>query len=174
LELDAKGREESKIIGKDILGTLKDLFLWILMLTLFCNGASLFSRAYFTPSIVAGFKFSATSPCLITWLSNDAAAHTRRATAVALSFTATNLGGIVSTWIYPRSSAPRYRFAARFNLALNCFTLLGIALNIVLLRRRNNEKVIRRGEILAGIDDLDAHEQYEILGDRHPDFKYTL
>jgi hypothetical protein len=52
--------------------------------------------------------------------------------------------------------------------------LLGIAANIVLLRRRNVAKVERREEILAGMEDLDAHEQYELLGDRHPDFKYTL
>jgi predicted MFS family arabinose efflux permease len=245
LELDAKGSESTKIIQKDIFGALPDLCLWILVLTLFCSGVSLFGLAYFTPSIVAGFGYSAnktqlytvppfaiafvatvigaliadkyrargavafvatslsvagfavfytsktvavryvslnmlitgvytTAPCLITWLSNNAAAHTRRATAVALGFMATNLGGIVSTWIYPKSAAPKYKFAAKFNLALNCFMLLGIAANIVLLRRRNVEKLERREEILAGMEDLDAHEQYELLGDRHPDFKYTL
>lgn len=245
LEIDAKGSESSKIIPKDILGALKDIVLWILVLTLFCNGVSLFGLAYFTPSIVAGFGYSAnktqlytvppfavafvatvigalvadkykargavalfttslsvigfavfytsktigvryfslhmlitgvyaTAPCLITWLSNNAAAHTRRATAVALGFIATNLGGIVSTWIFPKSEAPKYKFAARFNLALNCFMLLGIATNIVLLRWRNKEKVEKRDNILADVASLDAKEQYEILGDRHPDFKYTL
>jgi predicted MFS family arabinose efflux permease len=197
LQLDAKGKENTKIIWKDILLTLPDLSLWILVLVLFCNGVSLFGLAYFTPSIVAGFGYSAnktqlytvppfavafvstvigalisdkyrargavalfstslsiigfamfytsktigvrytalffmitgvysTAPCLIAWLSNNTAAHTRRATAVALGFIATNAGGIVSTWIYPRSQAPHYRFAARFNLGLNCFMLWGL------------------------------------------------
>ena len=116
----------------------------------------------------------ATAPCLITWLSNNAAAHTRRATAIALGFIATNLGGIVSTWTYPRSSAPKYRFAARFNLALNCAMLVGILANVLLLGRRNSGKVQRREEILAGLEGLDTRDQNEILGDRHPDFRYIL
>jgi len=245
LELDAKGSESTKIIPKDIFGALKDISLWILVLILFCNGVSLFGLAYFTPSIVAGFGYSAnktqlytvppfamafvvtviaalvsdkyrargavafvatslsvagfavfytsktvavryvslhmlitgvyaTAPCLIAWLSNNSAAHTRRATAVAMGFMATNLGGIVSTWLYPKSAAPKYKFAAKFNLALNCIMLVGISANILLLRWRNRVKVEKREEILAGLEELEEKEQYEILGDRHPDFKYTF
>jgi hypothetical protein len=60
-----------------------------------------------------------TSLCfLITWLANNTAAHTRRVTVVAIGFMSTNAGGIVSTWLYPKSSAPNYKFAAKFNLAL--------------------------------------------------------
>jgi predicted MFS family arabinose efflux permease len=201
LELDAKGSESSEIIPKDILGAIKDISLWILVLILFCNGISLFGLAYFTPSIVTGFGYStnktqlytvppfamafvvtviaalvsdkykargavafvatslsvasfavfytsktvvvryvslhmlitgvcATVLCLIAWLSNNSAAHTRRATAVAMGFMATNLGGIVSTWLYPKSAAPKYKFSAKFNLALNCIILVGISVNI--------------------------------------------
>jgi hypothetical protein len=98
----------------------------------------------------------ATAPCLIIWLSNNAAAHTRRATAVVFGFMATNLGVIVSTWIYPRSAPPKYKFAAKFNLAPNWFMLLGIALNIFAAQveeyREGREK---REEILLGLEDLD-------------------
>jgi MFS family permease len=245
LERDAKGMENTNIIWSEILPTLKDTSLWILVLVLFCDGVSLYGLAYFTPSIVAGFGYSATktqlytvppfaiafvatvigalvadgykargavamfstvlsiigfamfytsetiavrytslffmitgvystAPCLITSLSNNSAAHTRRATAVALGFISTNLGGIVSTWIYPSSSAPHYTFAARFNLALNCFMLVGLAGNILILRKRNNNKIEKRDDLLKGVENLPASEQYEILGDRHPDFKYTL
>jgi len=93
----------------------------------------------------------ATAPCLITWLANNAAAHTRPVTAVAIGFMSTNAGGIVSTWLYPKSSAPNYKFAAKFNLALNCFVLVGMALNILLLMRRNREKVEKREMILSSM-----------------------
>jgi MFS family permease len=66
LELDAKGSESTKIIPKDVLGALKDISLWILVLILFCNGVSLFGLAYFTPSIVAGFGYSANKTQLYT------------------------------------------------------------------------------------------------------------
>jgi hypothetical protein len=86
----------------------------------------------------------------------------------------TNAGGIVSTWLYPKSSAPNYKFAAKFNLALNCLMIVGMALNMFLLMRRNREKVEQREGILSSIDEKSALEQYELLGDHHPDFKYTL
>lgn len=112
-----------------------------------------------------------TAPCLIAWLSNNTAAHTRRATTVALGFIATNAGGIACTWIYPKSQAPHYRFAARFNLGLNCFHACGIATNIFLLLRRNKNKILEGDMLLRSVDDLSTHEQYENLGDCHPDFK---
>jgi hypothetical protein len=52
--------------------------------------------------------------------------------------------------------------------------LVGILVNVLVLRWRNRVKVEKREEILAGLEQLDDKEQYEILGDRHPDFKYTL
>jgi len=219
--------------------------MWFVVLVLFDNGGSLFGLAYFTPSIVAGFGYSAnkthlytvppfaiafvatvisaivadrykargavgiactllsvigfamfytsktigarytslcflitgvyaTAPCLITWLANNTAAHTRRVTAVAIGFMSTNASGIVSTWLYPKSSAPNYNFAAKFNLALNCFMLVGMALNILLLMRRNREKVEKMETILRSMEEKSALEQYELLGDHPPDFKYTL
>lgn len=76
--------------------------------------------------------------------------------------------------VHPKSAAPKYKFAAKFNLALNCIILVGISINILVLRWRNRAKIEKRGEILAGLKELNDKEQYEILGDRHPDFKYTL
>jgi uncharacterized protein (DUF2249 family) len=52
--------------------------------------------------------------------------------------------------------------------------LVGMALNILLLMRRNREKVEKRDMILSSMGEKSALEQYEILGDHHPDFKYTL
>jgi hypothetical protein len=65
-DLDTKGSESAKIIPRHILGALKDISLWILVLILFCNGVSLFGLAYFTPSIVAGFEYSANKTQLYT------------------------------------------------------------------------------------------------------------
>jgi len=115
-----------------------------------------------------------TSPSLISWVPNNTAAHTRRATAVAMGFISTNVGGIVSTWIYPKSSAPTYKFAAQFNLSLVVITIVVLILQIVLLRWKNERKVSHRDHLLAKVEHLPFSEQYDILGDRHPDLKYTL
>jgi hypothetical protein len=52
--------------------------------------------------------------------------------------------------------------------------LVGMALNILLLMRRNREKVEKMETILRSMEEKSALEQYELLGDHPPDFKYTL
>lgn len=116
----------------------------------------------------------AAAPSLISWVPNNTAAHTRRATAVAMQFISTNVGGIISTWLYPKSAAPDYAFAAKYNLSLVCITVILVGAEIWLLRFKNQRKMTKRGEILSEVQNLSAEEQFEVLGDRHPDFRYTL
>ena len=114
----------------------------------------------------------ATAPSLISWTPNNTAGYVRRATATAFIFVWTNSGGIVSTWIYPKNQAPYYLFAAKFNLALVVFTIFFFALNVWWLRLKNKKKVENRSEILGELESLPLEEQFEKLGDSHPDFKY--
>jgi predicted MFS family arabinose efflux permease len=114
------------------------------------------------------------APSLISWMPNNTAAHVRRATAVALGFILTNVGGIVSTWIYPKSAAPGYKFAAKFNLSMVCITIAVVGGEIWLLKWKNEQKEEDRDRLLSGMDHISVQEQFEILGDHHPDFKYTL
>ncbi|KAL1960931.1 hypothetical protein VTO42DRAFT_5915 [Malbranchea cinnamomea] len=114
----------------------------------------------------------ATAPSLISWTPNNTAGYVRRATATAFIFVFTNTGGIVSTWIYPKNQAPYYLFAAKFNLSLIVFTIFFFALNIAWLWRMNKRKEEKRDEILGDYKSLSLAEQFEKLGDSHPDFKY--
>ncbi|KAL2817690.1 major facilitator superfamily domain-containing protein [Aspergillus cavernicola] len=115
----------------------------------------------------------AAAPCLISWIPNNSAGHVRRATAVAIGFISTSSGGVMSTWIYPASSKPYYNLGARFNLALTAISLAALVAQILLLRSLNYAKVTRRAEILAGLEGLTPQEQFELLGDTHPDYRYT-
>jgi predicted MFS family arabinose efflux permease len=117
-----------------------------------------------------------TSPSLISWMPNNTAAGTRRATAVALAFVSSNSGGILSTWIYPESAAPGYKFAAKLNLVFTCVTI-GLAATEVMLLRWKNQRKQRdeyREHTLRDLRQLSLEEQYDILGDGHPEFRYTL
>lgn len=119
--------------------------------------------------------FYATAPSLITWVPNNTAAHTRRATAIAFAFITTNVGGIVSTWIFPKSDAPYYPFAARFILSMTVLAMVLNAATLLVLRRLNDQKAdpVWREKALSEVQGLSIPEQIEILGDAHPDFKYT-
>ncbi|RMZ77242.1 hypothetical protein DV738_g4520, partial [Chaetothyriales sp. CBS 135597] len=143
---------------------------WALFLTSPPNDVG---RRY-TALILAITGSYATSPSLFAWTPNNVATHMRRATAIAMNVIATNIGGIISSWLYPRSSAPTYRLANKLNLALSSVAGVGIVVQILLLHYLNEQKKKKRDILLKDVAHLDPHEQYEILGDRHPDFKYTL
>jgi sugar phosphate permease len=56
---------------------------------------------------------SSSAPSMISWILNITAAHSLRATTVALGFVSTNIGGIINTWIYLKKSAPQYKFCSQ-------------------------------------------------------------
>ncbi|EON67345.1 hypothetical protein W97_06598 [Coniosporium apollinis CBS 100218] len=139
---------------------------------LFLTGTTIAVRYTALCFMVTGTYSSA--PSLISWIPNNTAAHTRRATAIAMGFVSTNVGGIVSTWIYPKTSAPYYRFAARYNLSLVCIAIALIAGEVALLRWMNQRKEEKRKDLLQGVEGLSHEDQFNELGDHHPDFRYTL
>ncbi|KAL4980300.1 major facilitator superfamily domain-containing protein [Aspergillus desertorum] len=103
----------------------------------------------------------AAAPCLISWVPNNTAGHVRRATAVALGFVNTSSGGVLSTWIYPKSSAPYYTLGATVNLALIAVSLVGLVLQMGVLIWLNWRK------------EINFEDQFGVLGDRHPGYRYT-
>ncbi|RMJ22804.1 transporter [Aspergillus sp. HF37] len=113
------------------------------------------------------------APCLISWVPNNSAGYTRRATAVAMGFISTSAGGVLSTWIYPKSSAPYYNLGARFNLSLVAIGMVLTVVQVLLLRALNGKKVNDRPGLLAGLEGLTDAEQFDRLGDRHPNYRYT-
>lgn len=118
----------------------------------------------------------ANGPCLLAWVPNNTAAHTRRATAIATSFMLTNTGGLVSTWIFPTSDAPYYPFASKFILSLVVISLVAVSAEMAILAQLNKRKEDPeyRERLLRPVQDLPFAEQLVKLGDRHPDFKYIL
>ncbi|KAL4257079.1 MFS transporter superfamily protein [Pleurotus pulmonarius] len=88
----------------------------------------------------------AMAPVLGTWLSNNTAPHTRRATALAFGLSCSNMGGIFATWLLGSlSPAPRYHSATIVLLVLTLgMGVLG-AVNLAYLKRENRRKAeVRR------------------------------
>lgn len=112
-------------------------------------------------------------PCLLSWMPNNTAGYARRATAVALTVMFTSIGGIVSTWLYPTSTAPYYEMGAYVNISLICLMLSLIGFLSFWYRRENGIKRDHPERLLRGVDHLDEEEQFRLLGDHHPKFKYV-
>jgi predicted MFS family arabinose efflux permease len=144
-------------------------------------GAAITIRARGFSARYAGLVFLITgvyssAPSLISWIPNNSAGHVRRATAIAMGFVSTNSGGILSTWIYPRKDAPYYAVGAGVNLGMVCVMIVGCAVQMAWLWRRNGQKekngvegVLRK----EGLTGKSEEEVWEVLGDKHPRYRYT-
>jgi len=118
------------------------------------------------------------APCLSTWLANNVQPHYRRATAVAIAFVATNIGGIVSPWFF--TDPPRFHKATSINLAVSLGTAASSVVIIAYFRVCNAKKRERVEKYLQthgqglGRGGWDSPEERRRLGDRHPRFEFTL
>ncbi|CAL1707479.1 unnamed protein product [Somion occarium] len=120
----------------------------------------------------------ATAPLLSAWMANNSEPYYRRATSVAIGFVATNAGGILATWSYPTKEGPRFQRTTIMNLTFSVIVIVGAAINAKYLSRENDRKTQRRAELLAPYtndEHSDGGEKAWLdLGDRHPDFRYSL
>ncbi|KAF8198500.1 major facilitator superfamily domain-containing protein [Pholiota molesta] len=108
------------------------------------------------------------APTLSTWSANNAAPHTRRATAIAIGFIMTNSGGILATWLLGSlSPAPNYTLATRVLLAFSVLMAVISSLNVWYLWDQNKKK--------AEIRKTSTRDQETPgLGDRSAWFIYAL
>jgi len=108
------------------------------------------------------------APTLSTWNANNAAPHTRRATAIALGFIMSNSGGILATWLLGSlSPAPRYLLATRVLLSLSVLMVAFSAVNLLYLVDQNKKKAtIRRN--------INIEQEKPGLGDKSAWFVYNL
>ena len=113
------------------------------------------------------------APSLLTWLPNNTAGYARRATAIASLAIMTSCGAIISTWIYPAASAPYYHFGAKFNIGIICGMEVLIVALIFWLKRQNQIKEEHPEVLIRGLEHLSEDEQFAILGDHHPRYKYS-
>ncbi|KAI0081283.1 MFS general substrate transporter [Panus rudis PR-1116 ss-1] len=123
----------------------------------------------------------ATAPIIAAWMANNSEPYYRRATSVAIGFVATNAGGVLSTWSFPTKEGPRFKRATIMNLIFSIVVVIGSACNALYLARENRKKVERREEILEPYLEWDkpshidgGERAWTELGDRHPDFRYSL
>ncbi|KAH6908856.1 major facilitator superfamily domain-containing protein [Coprinopsis sp. MPI-PUGE-AT-0042] len=116
---------------------------------------------------ICGVYLSA--PSLSTWNANNAAPHTRRATAIAIGFIMTNSGGILATWLLGAlSPPPKYELATKVLLGFSVAMLAVTVLNLVYLQNENRKKrAIRERAGLKGCERPG-------MGDRSAWFIYAL
>ncbi|KAF9026961.1 MFS general substrate transporter [Hymenopellis radicata] len=120
-----------------------------------------------------------TAPIISAWIANNSEPYYRRATSIAVGFIATNCGGITSTWLYPTKEGPRFTKTTILNLVFSSLIIVGAIINGLYLSYQNKKKYRNRAQLLAPYVDAESKEDATLkawmeLGDRHPDFIYTI
>ncbi|KAI9868260.1 MAG: hypothetical protein M1830_005688 [Pleopsidium flavum] len=114
-------------------------------------------------------------PCIantISWASNNTEGVYKRGVTLGFVIGWGNLNGIVSSNIYRVKDKPRYVPGHSVVLAYLIVCLLGgSTLQYLLLRRENAQRLAgKRDAWISG----KSEKEIELLGDRRPDFIYTL
>ncbi|KAG6873062.1 hypothetical protein C0995_003542 [Termitomyces sp. Mi166 len=109
-----------------------------------------------------------TLPTLSTWMANNTAPHTRRATAVAFASSMSNFGGILVTWLFGTlSPPPLYTKATVTLLIFSALTVVITAATVAFFSFQNKKKAAIRATTAR-------EDERPGLGDRSAWFVYTL
>ncbi|KAJ3722977.1 MFS transporter [Lentinula raphanica] len=115
-------------------------------------------------------------PSILSILPNNSNGHYKRATTTALQLAIANCGGFVATFAYTPDQAPKYIRGHTISL---CFLILAwilIAANVAYCIWENKARAEgRRQHNIAQYQELwDTGKTRAPIGDRHPDFRFTL
>ncbi|TFK53081.1 MFS general substrate transporter [Heliocybe sulcata] len=115
-------------------------------------------------------------PCILSILPNNSSGHYKKATTTALQLAVANTGGFIATWAYTADQAPRYVRGHSIALAFACFAWILVAANVIYCVLEN--KARRTGRRQSNIDRYrelwQSGKTRAPIGDRHPDFLFTL
>ncbi|TKA36475.1 hypothetical protein B0A54_13476 [Friedmanniomyces endolithicus] len=108
------------------------------------------------------------SPLILAWLSNNLAPHYIKATGLGLQVAIGNCGAFVATFTYLAQDAPNYITGHAINLGAIGLILIFTAANMAYIRWENAARA-------SGKRDYRLQQgPEELLGYRHPEFRYTM
>ncbi|KAF1939855.1 MFS general substrate transporter [Clathrospora elynae] len=110
-------------------------------------------------------------PGIVTWLSNNLAGSTKRATGQAIQIAVGNLGGAMASNFYREEDAPHYLLGHALELG---FILAGMLALFVLVFNYKRINAKRERQMAEGAHNGYTPEELGELGDRAITFKYVL
>lgn len=134
--------------------------------------------------LVAMGTFSS-MPVMICWFNMNLGGHHRRSVGVAWQIGFGNIGGIIATYSFLQSDAPRYRKGYTISITFTCLSAVTASLYLLACWRQNRARdrlarldpssssQVTAGEGGGGQAILTESEKAE-LGDLNPDYRYLL
>lgn len=115
-------------------------------------------------------------PCILSILPNNVSGHYKRATATALQLAIANCGGFVATFSYTSDQQPKYIRGHSITLAFVAMAWVFMAANVTYCIWENKARANGRRQFnIQKYQELwDAGKTRAPIGDRHPEFRFTL
>ncbi|EJD40556.1 high-affinity nicotinic acid transporter, partial [Auricularia subglabra TFB-10046 SS5] len=113
-----------------------------------------------------------TFPLTVAWLGNNVAGQYKRGVSMGAQIGIGNFAGIVASNIYRSSDAPKYHIGLGTSMGLLGMGILTVPVLVVSYRRINARREREVNET-GGLHQITLEELHR-LGDRAPDFRYTL
>lgn len=140
------------------------LIAYIILLTVESTGVRYMAIFFATCGAFTG------SPIFVSWIVDNSSGPMVKAIASAFAVSIGSLGGLVATWTYLPSEAPKYTAGHSINLGAAVLIIICSALGTLNLRWENKKRVDgKRDHMLEGLNEEQAAE----LGHTHPHFRYT-
>ncbi|KAF9451708.1 MFS general substrate transporter [Macrolepiota fuliginosa MF-IS2] len=115
-------------------------------------------------------------PCLLSILPNNSRGHYKKATTTALQLAVANTGGFLATFVYTPDQAPKYHKGHTIVLACVILAWVMIAANVLycLWENKARREGRRQGNIDKYLQLVREGKTRAPIGDRHPEFMFTL
>lgn len=117
-------------------------------------------------------------PSILTLIANNSAGHYKRATATAMQLVIANNAGFIATFIYDKKFGGERGYVLPHSVVLGCLCLgwICIALNVAYCYHENAARKAgrREGNIAAYQELVRQGKTKAPIGDRHPDFRFSL
>ncbi|KZV72119.1 MFS general substrate transporter [Peniophora sp. CONT] len=116
------------------------------------------------------------APCILSIIPNNTSGHYKKATCVALQLAIANCGGFVATFAYTSDQAPSFQKGHSIVLGFVVLAWVFTAINVAYCHWENRARALgnRQGNIEAYQLLWESGKTRAPIGDRHPDFHFTL
>ncbi|KAG6907011.1 hypothetical protein DXG01_010914 [Tephrocybe rancida] len=129
---------------------------------------------YFGTFLVVGGSYSA-FPGIVAWLGNNLAGQYKRGIGMALHIGIGNFSGAIACNIYRAQDSPRYIPGHGLELMFVGLGLVCVPIAVLSYSRINNKRdALEKARVERGDASEYTLEELRKLGDRAPDFRYTL
>ncbi|KAJ7242479.1 MFS general substrate transporter [Mycena rebaudengoi] len=129
---------------------------------------------YFGTFLCVGGAYSA-FPGVVAWLGNNLSGQYKRGVGMALHIGIGNFSGAIASNIYRTQDKPRFIIGHGCELMFIGIGLISLPIAVVTYRRINSRRdEAARAALERGESNLYTRKELREMGDRAPDFRYTL